>query len=254
MKKAIGIILSVVCLLATATSILGIITANQGRVESISPDQLSELYAISEMPFPDGPEDGAASETEHPRSDTFVQLVKKMTDTTLTGRMRVLEGLTKKYESMEAELVKGGMKEVGKTPSRAVGMHQKIYDAHPDVNAILLAHPVHAMAFAVTDAKFDARTIPESYIQLRNVQKLPYEEIYNNQDGIVSHITPTHPAAIVENDCVIVTGSSLLGAFDRLEVMESTANSILNSRELGDVVHISDQEIADLKKAFDFED
>ena len=111
MKKAIGIILSVVCLLATATSILGIITANQGRVESISPDQLSELYAISEMPFPDGPEDGAASETEHPRSDTFVQLVKKMTDTTLTGRMRVLEGLTKKYESMEAELVKGGMKE-----------------------------------------------------------------------------------------------------------------------------------------------
>ena len=111
MKKAIGIILSVVCLLATATSILGIITANQGRVESISPDQLSELYTISEMPFPDGPEDGAASETEHPRSDTFVQLVKKMTDTTLTGRMRVLEGLTKKYESMEAELVKGGMKE-----------------------------------------------------------------------------------------------------------------------------------------------
>ena len=110
------------------------------------------------------------------------------------------------------------------------------------------------MAFAVTDAKFDARTIPESYIQLRNVQKLPYEEIYNNQDGIISHITPTHPAAIVENDCVIVTGSSLLGAFDRLEVMESTANSILNSRELGDVVHISDQEIADLKKAFDFED
>ena len=58
----------------------------------------------------------------------------------------------------------------------------------------------------------------------------------------------------MENDCVIVTGSSLLGAFDRLEVMESTANSILNSRELGDVVHISDQEIADLKKAFDFED
>ena len=150
--------------------------------------------------------------------------------------------------------VKGGMKEVGKTPSRAVGMHMKIYDAHPDVNAILLAHPVHVMAFAVTDAKFDARTIPESYIQLRNVQKLPYEEIYNNQDGIISHITPTHPAAIVENDCVIVTGSSLLGAFDRLEVMESTANSILNSRELGDVVHISDQEIADLKIAFNFED
>ena len=82
--------------------------------------------------------------------------------------------------------IKAGMKEVGKEPSRAVGMHQKIYDAHPDVNAILLAHPVHAMAFAVTDAKFDARTIPESYIQLRNVKKLPYEDIYKNPDAIIN--------------------------------------------------------------------
>ena len=150
--------------------------------------------------------------------------------------------------------IKAGMKEVGKEPSRAVGMHQKIYEAHPDVNAILLAQPVHAMAFAVTDAKFDARTIPESYIQLRNVKKLPYEDIYKNPDAIISEFTPTHPAAIVENDCVIVTGSNLLNAFDRLEVMESTANSILNTCDLGDIVHISDKEIEDLKVAFNFED
>ena len=150
--------------------------------------------------------------------------------------------------------IKAGMKEVGKEPSRAVGMHQKIYEAHPDVNAILLAQPVHAMAFAVTDAKFDARTIPESYIQLRNVKKLPYEDIYKNPDAIISEFTPTHPAAIVENDCVIVTGSNLLNAFDRLEVMESTANSILNTCDLGDIVHISDKEIEDLKIAFNFED
>ena len=58
--------------------------------------------------------------------------------------------------------VKAGMKELGKTPSRAVMLHQKIYDMHPEIRAILLAHPVHAMAFAVTDTKFDARTIPES--------------------------------------------------------------------------------------------
>ena len=150
--------------------------------------------------------------------------------------------------------IKAGMKEVGKEPSRAVGMHQKIYEAHPDVNAILLAQPVHAMAFAVTDAKFDARTIPESYIQLRNVKKLPYEDIYKNPDAIISEFTPTHPAAIVENDCVIVTGSNLLNAFDRLEVMESTANSILNTCDIGEIVHISDREIEDLKVAFNFED
>ena len=58
----------------------------------------------------------------------------------------------------------------------------------------------------------------------------------------------------MENDCVIVTGANLLGAFDRLEVMESTANSILNAHELGEMVHISDKEIEDLKVAFNFED
>ena len=150
--------------------------------------------------------------------------------------------------------VKAGMKEVGKTPSRAVTLHQKIYDAHPEINAILLAHPVHAMAFAVTDATFDARTIPESYILLHNVQKIPYNALYGDMDSVISEFNPRHPAAIVQNDCVIVTGATLLNAFDRLEVMESTAHSILNSSELGDVVHISDDEIADLKVAFNFED
>ena len=43
------------------------------------------------------------------------------------------------------------MKELGKTPSRAVGLHEKIYAAHPYINAILQATPVHAMAFAVTE-------------------------------------------------------------------------------------------------------
>ena len=164
-------------------------------------------------------------------------------------------GLDRAYlQEEDLVRVRESMKEVGKEPSRAVVMHQKIYDAHPDVNAILLAHPVHAMAFAVTDAKFDARTIPESYIQLRNVKKLPYEDIYKNPDAIIDEFKPTHPAAIVENDCVIVTGSNLLNAFDRLEVMESTANSILNTIGLGDIVHISDKEIEDLKVSFNFED
>ena len=146
--------------------------------------------------------------------------------------------------------VKNDMKELGKTPSRAVQLHQKIYEKNPDVRAILLAHPVHAMAFAVTDTKFDARTIPESYILLRDVNHLPYEEIYKDQDKIASAFDSSHPAAIVENDCVIVTGSSLLQAFDRLEVMESTAHSIINSKDIGEIVHISDKEIEDIKAAF----
>ena len=49
------------------------------------------------------------------------------------------------------------------------------------------------------------------------------------------------------------TGNSLLQAFDRLEVMELTANSILDSQSLGSIVHISEAEIAELKTAFHLE-
>lgn len=163
-------------------------------------------------------------------------------------------GLDRAYlEEDDLVRVKAGMKELGKTPSRAVLLHQKIYDLHPDVNAILLAHPVHAMAFAVCDARFDARTIPESYILLRDVKNLPYDEIYSRPDEMAAEFDAAHPAAMIENDCVIVTGASLLQAFDRLEVMESTAYSVLNSIDLGSIVHISAGEIDDLKTAFHLE-
>lgn len=164
-------------------------------------------------------------------------------------------GLDRAYlEEEDLVRVKAGMKEQGKIPSRAVGLHQHIYDANPEINAILLAHPVHAMAFAVTDAVFDPRTIPESYILLRDVKRLPYGEIYKNPEKTAHEFSLACPAVMVENDCAIVTGESLLQAFDRLEVMESTAHSIINTSDIGEIIHITDEEIADLKVAFHLAD
>ena len=164
-------------------------------------------------------------------------------------------GLDRAY-LQEGDLVrvKAGMKEQGKTPSRAVIFHQKIYEKQPEIKAILQAHPVHSMAFAVTDAAFDPRTIPESYILLRDVKKLPYEQVYVDPDATAGAFSPVHPAMMIENSCVVVTGESLLQAFDRLEVMESTANSIILSKEIGEIVHITDAEVEDRKKAFHLKD
>ncbi len=160
-------------------------------------------------------------------------------------------GMDRAYmEEDDLVRVKAGMKEMGKTPSRAVAMHQKIYDYNPEISAVLLAQPVHAMAFAVTDTKFDPRTIPESYILLRDVKRISFEEYYTKQDGPAEYFGEATPAAMIENSCVIVTGSTLLQAFDRLEVMESTAHSIINANAIGKIVHISKDEVDDLKEAF----
>ena len=164
-------------------------------------------------------------------------------------------GMDRAYlEEDDLVRVKAGMKEQGKVPSRAVGLHQAIYNANPEISAVLLAQPVHAMAFAVTDAEFDPRTIPESYILLRDVQRMPYGQNYTNPEKTAAYFSEVYPAAMVENDCVIVTGKTLLQAFDRLEVMESTAHSIINASAIGDIIHISKEEVDDLKVAFNLKD
>ncbi len=164
-------------------------------------------------------------------------------------------GMDRAYlEEDDLVRVKGDMKEVGKVPSRAVNMHAKVYQHNPEIRAILQAHPLNAMAFAVTDANFDPRTIPESYILLRDIQKVPYGKIYTDPVGIAKSFGPAHPAMMLEDDCVIVTGDSLLQAFDRLEVLEATAHSIINSMGIGKIVHIKDEEVEDLKVAFNLKD
>lgn len=150
--------------------------------------------------------------------------------------------------------IQDGAKEPGKTPDADVLLHQKIYDKNPQIGAIAFAQPVHSMVFAVTDMPFDTRTIPESYILLRDVKRIPFEAAYQNLDDVAAEFDNAHPVLLVENKSVIVTGASMLQVFDRLEVMEMTAASILKAQALGTIAHIPSGEIAALKTAFHLED
>ncbi|MCL2377453.1 MAG: class II aldolase/adducin family protein [Defluviitaleaceae bacterium] len=147
-------------------------------------------------------------------------------------------------------LIKNGMKEYGKIPSRSVRLHKLIYEKHPNIHSVLGAEPPHAMAFAVTDAVFDPRTIPESYILLRNIQKVSFSSVFVDIENVVDMFSERTPVLICENNQILATGSSLLDAFDRLEVCEATAHSIIAARDIGEMVHISDEEIKEIDDAF----
>lgn len=159
----------------------------------------------------------------------------------------------KDRETLEIDdfvLIRSQQAEAGKSPSRATLAHQAIYQRHPSINAIVFAHPVNATAFSISDAVFDARTIPESYIFLRDVSRVPYGVQYENTGRIADFVSSVSPAAILENDGVLVTGSSVLDAFDRLEVLESTAEAVINARAIGAVAPMPDSAIEELKAAF----
>lgn len=164
-------------------------------------------------------------------------------------------GLDRKYlEPEDLVLICDDKCEAGREPSRSVALHQAIYRRHPGVNSVMIAHPPHIMAFAVTDALFDSRTIPESYIMLREVPKVPFGANFLQVEMTADMISERSPMLLCENDCVIVTGSSLLNAFDRLEVAEYSASAIISSLGLGPIVQISGQEVADIHKAFKLQD
>jgi L-fuculose-phosphate aldolase len=160
-------------------------------------------------------------------------------------------GKDRKYLSAE-DLVRvdAGSVQQGKLPSRSVKLHQMIYEQQPHVNAIMVAHPPHIMAFAVTDCAFDSRTIPESYILLRHTPKLPFTSVYENAKETAEVFKEDTPIVIVENNCVIVTGKDMLTAFDRLEVAEYSAKAVIASRSIGNIVHIDEERIRDIDVAF----
>ena len=54
----------------------------------------------------------------------------------------------------------------------------------------------------------------------------------------------------MDNKCVIVAGNTLLNAFDKLEVLDYSARAIIASRDIGEIIHISPEEVNDIETAF----
>ncbi len=150
----------------------------------------------------------------------------------------------------EIALVQEGKAEEGKTPSRAWRMHEAIYARHAGVEAIINAMPVNATAFSVTASRLDARTIPESYIFLRDVGVVPFAEPFGDGRAVAERVSLKAPAVLMENNGVLVVGTSVLDAFDRLEVLESTAEALINARPVAPVCPMEGAHIDRLRQTF----
>lgn len=129
-------------------------------------------------------------------------------------------------------------------------LHAALYRARPEVNAVITAQPPYLTAFAVCHRYLDARTIPESYIQLRDVLYEAFDRYYDAPEAVAARFAPAKPALLAENVGAVTTGDTLLKAFDRMEVMEATARSVIDTAPLGEIIHITDEEIEALVEAF----
>ncbi len=152
-------------------------------------------------------------------------------------------------------LVRDGGPELGKQPSGSARNHRAIYRAHPAIQSVVNAYPVNATAFGVTGTALDSRTIPESYLFLKDVGRVPYGVQFGDGAELARLASPKAPILILENDGVQVWGTSVLDAFDRLEVLETTAEAMIGGLVLnkGSIHTMSDEAIAELRVAFKME-
>lgn len=146
--------------------------------------------------------------------------------------------------------IKDGKREPGKLPSRSTWLHQEIYKRFPKVNSIILTQTPYLMAYSVTNEKFDVRTIPESWIFLQDVPNVPFGSHFAGSQTILNILSDNTPAALINNDSLLVTGDKLLGTFDRLEVAEFSAKSLVMGASLGKLFPINPTQVEELRKKF----
>jgi len=147
--------------------------------------------------------------------------------------------------------VKGGACPLNQAPSRAARLHAEIYARLPEVGAVINAQPAHASAFCMTSAQLDTRTIPESALVLFEAPKLPFLRLVEDAGEIAKHLSlKKTPVVLIANEGVLVIGRTLLEAFDRLEVLEATAEALLLAQPVGPLVPMPDSAIAELRRVF----
>lgn len=138
-------------------------------------------------------------------------------------------------------------------PSRFASIVKSIFDNNADVNAVSIASPVNAMAFGVTGQALDSKTIPESYLMMRELKQIAFDEFVKNPIMVGKLLNLKSPVVMVDNAIVIAVGATLTKCFDSLEITDVTAKTLLYGarlKKLGGIHPISEEKVDELKREF----
>jgi L-fuculose-phosphate aldolase len=150
-------------------------------------------------------------------SDDIIVLTPSATD---KGRMRWREvGLM----NISGENLTPGLK-----PSIESEMHLSIYRRKKDIKAIVHAHPVCASAFTAMKCGINTNLTAEARAILGDPVFVPYALMGTSELASLAadHVMQSD-ILLLENHGILTTGSSLLQAFDKIEVLENAARMTL---------------------------
>lgn len=108
--------------------------------------------------------------------------------------------------------------------SMETAMHQAVYAVRDDVKAIVHAHPPFATSFAVNHQTINTALMGESWAVLGIPAFAPYALMGSEAlADTVAQAAINANVVVMANHGILAMGSSLLEAFDRIEVLENCA-------------------------------
>lgn len=136
-------------------------------------------------------------------------------------------------------------------PSIEIGMHLSIYRNKKTVSAIVHAHPLFASSYTAMNQAINTSLTAEARAVCGDPVKVPYALMGTSQlAGLVSEYVLRSDILLLENHGILAAGSSLLQAFDRLEVLENAAKMTLIIEMKGGGLPLSKEKIIEIDKLF----
>jgi L-fuculose-phosphate aldolase len=136
-------------------------------------------------------------------------------------------------------------------PSMEVEMHLCIYRKSPGTNAIIHAHPPVCSSYTATGRTIDTNLTAEARVILGVPKFAPYALMGSKELAeLVSDIACSSQVVLMENHGVLSIGSSLLQAFDRIEVLEMAAKMNVIVDLIGEKRALNENRLRELDKIF----
>jgi L-fuculose-phosphate aldolase len=133
--------------------------------------------------------------------------------------------------NMRGEKV-GGPSEL--RPTSELLMHLEAYRRRPDINAVVHAHPVTAVALSIAGVSLAECVIPEAVVVLGLIPTTPYATPSSEENQrAISEVIVGHDAIILQYHGTLTVGRDVMEAYLRLETLEHTAKIIALARLLG---------------------
>ena len=137
----------------------------------------------------------------------------------------------------------------GLKPSIETEMHLKILRARQDIRAVVHAHPTYASFFTTTEtARVRTDLMAEARFLLGEPAFAPYALMGTDGlgDRVCKALTQDKSVVFLENHGVLTVGTTLLKAFDRMEVLEAAATMTFMSHNTGDISPISTERLLEI--------